>query len=108
MLLVAVNQFGVVACLQVTMVTVQFSTLDLPNCPLSTLNFNPIIRVVVPTFLVTAWARGHIICAQISIPADTFTKSNNNIPLCDYRERKVRRNMLTTNPLQGEVRCCQI
>ena len=25
-----------------------------------------------------------------------------------YRKRKIRRNMLTTNPLQGEVRCCQI
>ena len=26
----------------------------------------------------------------------------------NYRERKTRRNMLTTNPMQGQVRCCQI
>ena len=26
----------------------------------------------------------------------------------NYRERKIRRNMLTTNPMQGQVRCCQI
>jgi hypothetical protein len=25
-----------------------------------------------------------------------------------YRERKIRRNMLSTNPIQGQVRCCQI
>ena len=25
-----------------------------------------------------------------------------------YRERKIRRNMLTTNHMQGQVRCCQI
>ena len=25
-----------------------------------------------------------------------------------YRQRKIRRNVLTTNPLQGEVQCCQI
>ena len=25
-----------------------------------------------------------------------------------YRERKIRRNMLTANPMQGQVRCCQI
>ena len=29
------------------------------------------------------------------------------VPLT-YRERKIRRNMLTTNAMQGEVRCCQI
>ena len=26
----------------------------------------------------------------------------------DYREPKIRRNMLTTNPMQGQVRCCHI
>ena len=26
----------------------------------------------------------------------------------NYRECKIRRNMLTTNPMQGQVRCCQI
>ena len=26
----------------------------------------------------------------------------------DYRERKIRRNMLSTNPMQRQVRCCQI
>ena len=25
-----------------------------------------------------------------------------------YRERKIRRNMILTNPIQGQVRCCQI
>ena len=27
---------------------------------------------------------------------------------CCYREHKIRRNMLTTNPMQGQVWCCQI
>ena len=26
----------------------------------------------------------------------------------NYRERKIRRNKLTTNLIQGQVRCCQI
>ena len=25
-----------------------------------------------------------------------------------YRERKIKRNMLATNPMQGQVQCCQL
>ena len=32
----------------------------------------------------------------------------NSDSYCNYRERKIRRNMLTTNRMQGQVRCCQI
>ena len=28
--------------------------------------------------------------------------------LCSYRKRRIRRNILRTNPIEGQVRCCQI
>ena len=34
--------------------------------------------------------------------------TNQSVNEGDYRERRIRRNMLTTNAMQGQERCCQI
>ena len=55
------------------------------------------------------WFRYHIVeLAQRGINRWGCFNQHNWLANMYYRERKLRRNMLTSNHLQGEVRCCQI
>ena len=50
---------------------------------------------------------------NVASSLDTMLSTKPSVSICMklqnyYRERKIRRDMLTTNPMQGKVLCCQI